>query len=270
MINAVATPYVSEAMLDGIADKMLQLPQAPVSITHSFGPGVYMRQMEAKAGGIIIGHPHTTCHTNMLVKGKCLFLNPDGTVITLEAPLTFVAMPGQKVAYVVEDMTWVNIHATTETNIDVLEAMYLDKKVLPEPPKIGYDGNDYALMLKDIGMSAELVRQISELDDVIPWPYGNYKVKVGKSNIEGQGIIAVGDIAEGEVIAVARMGAKRTPAGRFTNHSGTPNAKIVDDIDGNAYLMATKPIAGNLGGYSGEEVTVDYRQVLTDKLRLAA
>jgi len=93
---------------------------------------------------------------------------------------------------------------------------------------------------------------------------------VGKSDIEGQGIIAVGDIAEGEVIAVARLGAKRTPAGRFTNHSGTPNAKIVDDIDGNAYLIAIKSINGNLGGYNGEEVTVNYRQVLFNKLRLVA
>ena len=270
MTNAVAKPYVSEAMLDEVFAKCAHLPQAPVSITHSFGPGVYIRQMEAKAGHIIIGHPHTTAHTNMLIKGKCLFLNPDGTVVTLEAPLTFAAAPGQKVAYVIEDMTWANIHATDETDVDALEAMYLDKKALPDLPKIGYDGSDYALMLKDIGMSAELVREISELDDVIPWPHGNYKVKVGKSDIEGQGIIAVGDIAEGELIAVARLGAKRTPAGRFTNHSGTPNAKIVDDIDGNAYLIATKPIAGSLGGYSGEEVTVDYRQVLTDKLRLAA
>ena len=257
-----------QALVDSIAEKGLTQPQAALDVVHSFGPGVYLREMRAPAGSFIIGHRHKTSHTNMLVKGRCRFLTDDGSVVELTAPLTFVAPPGQKVAYVLEDMVWINIHSTTLTDIDALEATLLDKSELPSVPEIAFFDNDYQSMLADIGMSEELVQKLSKMDDVIPFPYGSYKVRVADSSIEGKGLFATAQIEDGEVICVARLGSKRTPAGRYTNHAGQPNAMIIEYKDGNAYLIAKRAIAGSAGGYNGEEITVDYRQVLKDKLRL--
>ena len=53
----------------------------------------------------------------------------------------------------------------------------------------------------------------------------------------------------------------RTPLGRFTNHSRTPNAVFVNQ-GGDIYLYALRRISGCSGGSQGEEVTIDYRQAL--------
>ena len=71
--------------------------------------------------------------------------------------------------------------------------------------------------------------------------------------------MACADIQKGETICCVRRDGKRTPAGRFTNHSGKPNAKMFQD-DLGIHLRALRDISGSRGGQDGEEITVDYRQ----------
>jgi len=85
-------------------------------------------------------------------------------------------------------------------------------------------------------------------------------VVVSDSPIEGRGLFATGAIASGEVIAPARIEGKRTPAGRFTNHAKSPNAKMVARTDGDIDLVAISEIKGCLGGQPGDEITVCYRE----------
>jgi hypothetical protein len=93
-------------------------------------------------------------------------------------------------------------------------------------------------------------------------PFGSYKFTVDLSKIEGKGVMASGNIKEGEVIGPARINKMRTPLGRYTNHSKNPNAKMVLKENGDIDLVAVSNIAGYKGGQLGEEITVDYRQVL--------
>jgi SET domain-containing protein len=95
-------------------------------------------------------------------------------------------------------------------------------------------------------------------------PYGGYKVKVAPSSIEGLGLFATADISPDEVIAPGRIDGMRTIAGRYTNHAKNPNARAVKRPGGNIDLVAVNAIRGCMGGLDGEEITVDYRQVVAE------
>lgn len=106
---------------DVIERGMLALPQVPTPTTHHFGPGLYMRQMFAAAGTLVLGKEHRGPCMNVMLSGKCALIDTDGSTRELTAPQMFVSPPGRKLAYVVEDMAWVNIWATDETDVDALE-----------------------------------------------------------------------------------------------------------------------------------------------------
>lgn len=126
--------------------------------------------------------------------------------------------------------------------------------------------NDYRKAIAEHGINEEQARAISENEsDQLPFPKNIHeRVIVAKSDIEGQGLFVIAPIVSGEVIAPARIGGKRTPAGRYTNHSIEPNAEMVALLNGGINLVAIRPIQ------QYEEVTVDYRQarqtaILADK-----
>lgn len=261
--------------VDAVERDMLAHPQVDCPVTHRFGPGVYIREVFMPKGAYVVGHHHTTAHVNIMLTGVIGLFNDDGTETVLHAPQTFVAQPGRKVAYIYEDVIWQNVHATNETDVEKLEALFLDKSAAfldhyAAPPAANYsaDQEDFYAAIAAFGFDPLTVREISENEtDQIPFPPGNYKVQVAPSQIEGKGLFATGSFAVNELIAPGRLGGKRTPAGRYTNHSAAPNAVMVLDADGDVYLFATKPIMGCKGGGLGDEITVDYRQALGLALR---
>ena len=78
------------------------------------------------AGAIVMGHHHKGDCTNVLVKGS-LQVYVNGDIQTLTAPLTFTSGPGRKIARILDDVIWLNVFATEETDIDKLEADLIDK-----------------------------------------------------------------------------------------------------------------------------------------------
>lgn len=253
--------------LDIVEKEMLTFEQVECPVIHSFGPGIYIREARLKAGSIAIGHHQKFEHMNIFLKGKVIMLNEDGSKIELSAPMMFTGKPGRKVGYIVEDVVWLNIYATTETDIEKLEATYLEKsegwkennaKIKKLRRQIDID--DYKKLISEMGLTESDVRKQTENeDDQIPMPYGSFKIAISKSNIEGQGVFATANIYPHEIIAPAKLGDKRTPVGRFTNHSITPNAKM-ELIGNNIYLVALSEITGCIGGYLGDEITTNYRE----------
>ena len=257
---------------------MLEQPQVKCEVFHRFAPGIYVREVSMPAGTLAIGHWQKTDHLNIMLKGRVTVLNDDGTTTELVAPTTFVGKPGRKIGYIHEDMVWQNVYATTETDVEKLEAALLDKdavwgehielakqKLLPP---VG-EREDYQQMLAEFGVTEEFARAESEREDnMIDLPYGSYKIKVGDSNIEGKGLMATADIQPGEIIAPARIGDKRTIAGRYTNHSSTPNAAPVRNGTSGIDLVALREISGCHGGHDGEEITIDYRESLRLAIQL--
>ena len=123
------TENLPDVNLDEIEKRLLspELTQVECKVEHFFGPGLYIRQVTLPAGLIVMGHAHKQDNMNIMIKGKLLLLRDDGEVATLEAPQTFVNGPGRKVAYVIEETVWQNVHATEETDLDRLEDMYIQK-----------------------------------------------------------------------------------------------------------------------------------------------
>jgi hypothetical protein len=101
---------------------------------HHFGPGLYIKEVTMPAGSVIVGKHHKVEHLCNMMSGRMIIVNPDGSRHELVAPMTFVAKPGRKVAYIIETVVFQNIYSTDETDIQKLENMYVDnsKNLLEE------------------------------------------------------------------------------------------------------------------------------------------
>ena len=246
--------------IPSLESAMLEMPQEPAPVVHRFGPGVYIREVRLPADAFVIGHEQTREHLNIMLTGRVRMA--DGTI--LQAPMIFTGKPGRKAGFIEEECVWLNVYATEETDVEKLEATYLCKSDAFHAHKenrVGIEAaqEDYSQMLKDLGVSAELVQAQSEnLDDQIPMPHGSYGFQVAPSRIHGRGIFACSTYEAGDLIGNARINGMRTPLGRFTNHSGEPNARM-EWRGSDICLIASRIIPGQCGGQLGEEITVDYR-----------
>ena len=259
-----------EGKVDDLVFKMLELPQAECPLYHHFGPNIYIREVHLPAGAMAIGHYQKTEHVNVMIKGRVIILNEDGTKKELVAPATFVGKPGRKVGYILEDTVWQNIYATSETDVEKLEEAYIDKSLvddiqLPWQQRLLLESEqsriDYDNFLDEIGFTEEEARvQVENESDQIDMPYGWSKATVRNSGINGKGFFLNASVVAEEVIAPARVNGKRTPAGRYTNHSPTPNARMVEDDHGDVFLIANENMIGCKGGSIGTEITVNYRE----------
>jgi len=264
------------ASLNGVAEVeavLLSHEQASCPVTHYFGPGIYIREVSMAAGLFAIGHRQSKEHMNIMLKGRVLMLNEDGSTTEMVAPLMFTGKPGRKMGYILEDVVWQNIYVTEERDVQVLESMFLDKspawqelsdrRLEAQRKKHVSDRDDFRRMLNESGFTAHTVQHQSENPyDQCGMPQGAWKVKVGESPIQGKGVFLTADAGADEVLGPARINGLRTPLGRFTNHSLTPNAKMVLHPNGDISLVTLCEAKGCVGGIDGDEVTIDYRQAL--------
>lgn len=258
--------------IEDIEGAMLELPQVACPVAHHFGPGVYMREVSMTAGTLAVGHRQKHEHLNVMIKGRVLMFNDDGSTTELAAPLTFTGKPGRKVGLILEDMVWLNIYSTDERNIDALEATFLDKSstwAASDAQRHALDvvdrqddRDDYQRVLDESGFTHETALAQSTNTDDMSGEALSGVVQIRKSAIDGLGLFVSAPFAQGQVIATARISGKRTAAGRYTNHSASPNARMVLHESGDIDLVATCPLDGCSGGQQGQEVTIDYRQAL--------
>lgn len=107
--------------------QMLRMPQVDCPLKHHFGPGVYVREMFAPKGTLVIGHAHNTEHLNIMLTGKARIL-VEGKVKEMTAPCIVTSTVGtRKAAVVVEDMRWLTIHPTPLRDVNKLEAELFTK-----------------------------------------------------------------------------------------------------------------------------------------------
>jgi len=84
--------------------------------------------------------------------------------------------------------------------------------------------------------------------------YGNMKLVIKKSNIQGVGVFTEENIPFGKVIGIVIENDFRiTPFGSKLNHSWSPNV-VLKEHNGKYYAVTLTNIS------SGTEITVDYRQ----------
>jgi len=249
--------------VDEAEKAMLQLPQVNCPLVHHFGPNLCIREVFMPKGTMAVGHKQKFKHMNVLLKGKVMMLNDDGSTKILEAPFIFEGEPGRKIGYVLEDMVWQN-NEVEEFFVEKSENWQNDHNVKLSIEKVAKeaDRNDYQKLLKECGISHEIAKEQSENEEDQISVFSNI-VRVADSAIEGKGLFLTSPIKKGDVICQARIQGKRTQAGRFTNHSVFPNAKMVLLPNGDIDLVAIRDIDGCKGGSLGEEITIDYRQALS-------
>lgn len=256
--------------LDELEKLMLSTEQGEAPVRHIFGPGMYIREVTLPKGAWVLGNHQNFDQMNIMISGSVVMYNQDGTTRTLTAPMTFVGPPGRKLGYVIEDCIWQNVYATTETDVEKLEAYYITKteaselekkerfeleEVFHEPDRVDFDK-----MVEEIGVSKEEIeRQSHDMSDAIDLPMANYKFQTGNSPIQGKGVFATTFIHAGEVIGPARLDGKRTILGRGINHSPNPNCVMVNSGT-DLWITAIEDIKGQVGSQLGDELTLDYRQ----------
>lgn len=263
-LRAIESPEQAEAAL-------LQLPQADCPVAHYFGPGVVIREVRMAAGTLAVGHKQKFSHLNILVQGKVAMLADDGSIRTLEAPLIYTGQPGRKVGYVLEDVVWQNVYSTELSDPTAVEQHFIEKSnewqqhalIAKAETEFSHavDRQDFDCLLLELGVTKEDVRaQVENQEDQILVACGI--VRVDDSNIEGKGLFVTAPVKAGDVICPARIAGKRTQAGRYVNHSVTPNAQMVMRENGDIDLVALCGLDGCQGGSVGQELTIDYRKTL--------
>jgi hypothetical protein len=254
---------VTREKIETLEKQMQQFPQADCPVKHYFAPGMAAREMTIPAGVLITGAVHRHEHLCTISKGRIIVSTDDG-MKELIAPCTLVSKAGAKrVGYAVEETVWTTYHATNETDIDKLIEEITESTT---SELIGGSNNiqllsqlaqkDYQHFLIEYGLTQELVTQLVENEfDQIGFP-GWVAIEVRDSSIQGVGMFATKTIDKDEIIAPVRIGDKRTPAGRFINHSPNPNVAFKPSIDGGLDMYALRVLRQD------EELLVDYRQAM--------
>lgn len=88
-------------------------------LKHTFADGIYVRQMNMKAGSIVVGAIHKHLHMWFLLAGHISVLTEENTEDYI-APCYVVATPGTKrVIYANKESIFVNVHKNPTNSQDI-------------------------------------------------------------------------------------------------------------------------------------------------------
>jgi len=261
--TAVITPELMRQKVVALQDELLQMPQADIVTTHTFLPGVYERKITVPPWTVLTGAAHKTGYRVRLEKGK-IAVNVDTDVVVLTAPCEFDAKAGeQRAGRVFEDeVVWVDVYDNPDDCQDI-ETLEDRLYVVPEcglgdtRRRLAIESAqaDYQLFLEQLGVDQPTMDAIVTIEsDLINMPEG-HNVELKASPVHGIGMFATRHFFAGEVICPGRLGGKRTPAGRYINHSCDPNVipyKFGDDL----YVIALKDVG------IGNELLINYRDAV--------
>lgn len=219
--------------------------------------------MIAPPNTVIVGAEHKTPYKVRLEKGT-IAVNIGDEIRILTAPFEMDVPAGAKRAGHVfdEELVWVDIYDNPDDCQDIAtieERLY----VIPEcglmsnriPKQLAEVKSDYELFLTQIGLDQTEVDKIVSIEhDLMEMPK-EYFTALKPSKIHGNGLFATKSFRMWEVVCPCRLNGKRTPGGRFVNHSHKNNLmpiKIGDDI----YAVASQDI------YENEELLLNYRDMM--------
>jgi hypothetical protein len=263
-----APAVVMRKKVEALQHELLKMPQAAIVTEHIFKPGVYERKITIPPWTVLTGAEHKTDYKVRLEVGT-IAVNTDDGVKVLTGPLEFDAKAGmQRAGRVFEDeVVWVDVYPNPDdcTDLVVLEdRLYVvpecglaDSRTDVQKAQI-----DYGVFLHQIGITQDEMDSIVHIEyDLMDMPEGVF-TQLRESPIHGKGLFATKDFEAGEVVCPGRIDGKRTPAGRFINHSLNPNI-IPKKVGNDIYAVAMRKIQ------AGDELLVDYRASMRVNFGLA-
>lgn len=257
-LNEFDVATVTADKVVALQNELFKMPQANIVTEHIFKPGVYERKITIPPWVVLTGAEHKTPYQVRLEKGT-IAVNTDDGVKVLTGPCEFDAKAGmQRAGRVFEDeVVWVDVYPNSDncTDLTVLEdRLYVvpDCGLADSRTDVQKAQIDYGAFLYQLGMTQAELDTIVHIDsDLMGMPEG-VAVELRDSPIHGKGLFATCDFDAGQIVCPGRLNGKRTPGGRFINHSVDCNVTpimIGDDI----YALATRKIRAD------DELLVDYR-----------
>jgi len=252
-----------KSQIINLQNELLKMPQSDIVTEHTFLPGIYERKITIPPWTVLTGAEHKTGYKVRLEKGT-IAVNVEDTIKILMAPMEFESKPGaQRVGRVFEEeVVWTDVYENPD-NCQDLEILEQRLFVVPE---CGLQDNrikkelkevqeDYKLFCKELGLNQQEIDKIVSITyDLMDMPK-EYFTEIRQSKIHGKGLFATKSFKMWDVVCPCRLDGKRTPGGRYVNHSNKQNLmpiKIGDDI----YAVACKDI------YQNEELLLDYRSMV--------
>ena len=96
-------------------------------LKHSFGDGIYIREIFMPKGMLIVSKIHRYTHPYFVMSGKVEVVTEEGRVM-ITAPYSGITPAGTKrILYIHEDCTWITVHRTKETDPEKVEEEIIAK-----------------------------------------------------------------------------------------------------------------------------------------------
>lgn len=237
----------------------LQHDQVDIPVKHYIHGGMYGREITIPKGTLITGQLYKFNHFDVMICGDISVSTDCGERKRLTGYNVFEGLSGKKRAgYAHEDTTWITFHVAegvdgeeiqrglTVDSFDELEEFYLS-----------LDNASYLDALNSLGITEEAVQeQVQNTTDIVSMPDCFGDVYTALSKIHGKGLYSTLGHLPNSVVCPARIGNRRTIAGRYANHSHTPNCKMQVMSNGDVLLVSIIKLE------PGTELTVDYLTVI--------
>jgi hypothetical protein len=233
-----------------------KMPQIDIPVNHHIHGGMYGREITIPKGSVITGQIYKFDHLDIMIDGDITVSTDSGESKRLTGFNVFKGMSGKKRAgYAHEDTHWITFHSFDGDSGEQIQN-HITAETFEDLSAFHSDINraDYADFVFNSGMTQEeITDQVENKEDMLNDDVMG--VYISDSNIQGNGLFSAKQLSIGDVICQARIGDKRTLAGRYANHAAFANAKI--ELGSNdAEIIAIRDIEEN------EEITVNYRDVI--------
>jgi hypothetical protein len=140
----LSTSELRRDWIGRLEDSLLDVSEYPQGdrpdcpLVHSFGGGMYVREIFIPAGMMLTGKIHKHEHPNFLMAGKVSMITEDGGAQIMEAPQSMLSPAGCKRALFTHTPTWwitvhLNSNGHTECNkeleSDIIAEEYVEIKM---------------------------------------------------------------------------------------------------------------------------------------------
>lgn len=146
--RVIPTEVVINKMLE-VEAFIAKLPNAKFGddtcpLKHSFGDDIYIREIFMPKGMLITSKLHKTDHPFFVMSGELSVLTGDG-LFKIRGPYFGMTKAGTKrILYIHEDTHWITVHATSKTDLKVIESELIAESYsdLPENVKNVLEAKD--------------------------------------------------------------------------------------------------------------------------------
>ncbi len=99
-------------------------------VKHNFGGGVYVKEVNVKAGHVLVQHKHTFDHLSYLVKGSVELTIEDKKEILFAPSCIEIKANTYHGIISLEDVTWLCIHATDCEDVSKVDEILIHEESL--------------------------------------------------------------------------------------------------------------------------------------------